>query len=184
MYYMENPQEIWKDIPGFEGYYQASTLGRIKSLPRIIKRLGKGDFPVFEKILKLCMTPKGYQFVHLHKGTSKKTWRIHTLIAMTFLNHNPDGTMKIIVDHINSIKTDNKVCNLQLTTNRHNCSKDKKNKSSKYTGVMWFKRDSKWRAQITTGFVNKHLGYFDCEEDARDAYENAVKLSVQNNIKK
>lgn len=175
MYYMENQQEIWKDIPGFEGYYQASTLGRILSLSRTIKRSGKDFITVSEKLLKLCLTTKGYQFVHLHKGTSRKTWPVHKLVAMTFLNHTPDGTMKTVVDHINHNKVDNRLCNLQLTTNRHNCSKDRQGKYSNITGVTYNKRKSLWLSQITVGNKNIFLGYFNSEHEAGLAYKKALE---------
>jgi ribosomal protein L15E len=67
---------------------------------------------------------------------------------MAFLNHTPCG-YKIVVDHIdNNIKTDNRLENLQLITQRENVSKDIKNTSSKYIGVCWHKKAKKWRSSI------------------------------------
>ena len=81
---MENIQEIWKDIPNYEGYYQVSNLGNVKSLARF-NNLGKR---VKERVLKnLVTTTKGYLVVRLSKIGLVKTKQIHQLVAEAFLNH-------------------------------------------------------------------------------------------------
>ncbi len=60
--------------------------------------------------------------------------------------------------------------NLQLITNKKNTSKDRKNKTSKYTGVSWHKQSNKWLAQFRENGSVKYLGTFETEEEARDAY--------------
>ena len=155
--------EIWKDIPNYEGMYQVSSLGRVKSL-----RFNK------EKILKPSIRTDGYLKVGLTKNKETKNITVHLLVATSFLNHKNDGTNKIVVDHINSIKTDNKLKNLQLISNRYNCSKDRKG-ISKYTGVTWFKRDKKWKAQIFKNNKQIHLGYFNTEIEASKAYQKELK---------
>lgn len=103
--------EIWKDIPGYEGIYQASTLGRIKS----INPSGKGvDIIMSEKSIS-----NGYKMVYLKRGKKPKTFLIHRLIAMTFLD-NPDSLP--IVNHKNENKLDNRVTNLEWCTANYNCS--------------------------------------------------------------
>ena len=167
-------QEIWKSIPTYEGIYQVSNLGRIKSLPRV--KLNKGKFPFYlkEKILSLAKDKNGYYTVSLTKDNIRKTFKPHQLVAMTFLNHKPCG-MKLIVDHIDNNPLNNVLYNLQIITQRHNASKDKKNKTSKYTGVYWFKAKSKWRSYIKIGLKQVHLGYFNCELSAHLAYQNKLK---------
>ena len=91
-----------------------------------------------ERILKANKNSAGYLGVVLYKYNKMKTLTVHKLVAMLFLNHIPDGH-NICVDHRNNIPTDNRVGNLQLISHRENISKDKKDGSSKYTGVCWDK---------------------------------------------
>lgn len=108
--------EVWKDIPDYEGIYQASTLGRIKSLEKTLKsRFGfrkmKG------KILKVNEKPNGYCYVILQDNLNTKTFRLHKLIALTFI---PNPENKPQLNHINGIKTDNSVDNLEWCTAKEN----------------------------------------------------------------
>jgi hypothetical protein len=82
------------------------------------------------------------------------------LVAMAFLNHKPDGTHKIVVDHINNNKLDNRVVNLQLISQRENLSKDRKDGTSKYVGVCWKKSRNKWQVDIKIDGKRKYLGLF------------------------
>jgi len=168
-------KEIFKDIPGYEGYYQASNFGRIKSLERNIYSNDKLHYIQKEKILKPCIRGKikFYHCVDLLKNNKRKNIGIHQLVAMAFLNHIPNG-FKIVVDHINNNPLDNRLENLQLITQRENNSKDKKGYSSKYTGVSWDSTRNKWRVSINIKGMPKHLGRFDCEIQASEAYQNAL----------
>lgn len=169
-------EEIWKDIPEYEGLYQVSNFGNIKSLVRETRNC-KGIFFTKEKILKPAFTCKGnkkYLAVALCKNLKQKTLRIHKLVAMAFLNHTPEG-YKLVVDHINNNSLDNSVNNLQLITQRKNTSKSQKNKSSKYTGVCWDKYAKKWKSNIRINGRSKHIGNFTNEHEAFLAYENKLK---------
>lgn len=166
--------EIWKDIPGYEGMYQVSNLGRIKSLSRDINR-NNSKFTLKEKILIGGIDSKGYKNVGLNFNSFKKVINIHKLVAMAFLNHIPDGTHKIVVDHINDNKLDNRVENLQLITNRENCSKSRKNTSSNYTGVSWHKRYNKLASNICINDKKVYLGRFNTEEEANEVYQLKLK---------
>jgi len=156
--------EIFKDIPGYEGMYQVSNLGRVKSL-----KCNR------EKILKLGVNNRGYLRVGLCNRGKIKTIQIHQLVAIAFLNHTPDGTMKIVVDHKDNDKLNNRLSNLQLISTRENSSKDKKGGTSKYTGVSWVKERNKWKSQITINGKIKRLGYFNSEEEASKYYQDALK---------
>lgn len=166
--------EIWKDIPDYEGLYQVSNLGNVKSLSRIILRHGKYPFLSKELILKAGIYKTGYRYVILQNKRNMKSFTIHCLVAKAFLNHKPDGTRKIVIDHINNIKWDNRLENLQLITHRQNTSKDKKNTSSKYTGVSFDKEKNKWKSCININKKLKHLGYFKNEYDAHLEYQKAL----------
>jgi hypothetical protein len=171
-----NNTEIWKDIPGYEGMYQVSNMGNVKSLSREVLRNGEYPMKIKEKILKPGLSSNSYLIVILCKNNLKKTINVHMLVSMAFLNHKSDGTNKICVDHINNIKTDNRVINLQIITNRENSSKDKKNGTSKYTGVSWSKLSNKWKAEIAINGKVKNLGYFIDEYVAHLEYEKALKM--------
>jgi len=167
--------EIWKDIPDFEGYYQVSNLGNIKSLSRTI--LGKNNTPTLlkEKILKFSKSTNGYYQVILNKNSNRKIFKVHSLVAICFLNHIPDGTHNVVIDHINEIKTDNRVENLRLIGHRENVARSIKNSTSTYIGVSWSKNAKKWISQITIDGKTKYLGLFDNEEDANKKYLETLK---------
>jgi hypothetical protein len=159
---MKKQEEEFRDIPGFEGY-QVSNLGRVKSF----KRYREG-------VLKNSIQHNGYYTTALSINNKSFTKNIHQLVAMAFLDHKPDG-FKIVVDHINRDKLDNNLENLQLISNRENSSKDKRDGTSKYTGVSLIKSYSKWKAQIDVNGKSIHLGTFNTEEEASEYYQNALK---------
>ena len=165
-------KEIYKDIAGYEGLYQASNLGNVRSLDRISSagRNLKG------RVLKPAPNTRGYSQVLLCKNGKTKGCTVHQLMAMTFLNHTPNGNKGLVVDHRSNEKTDNRLANLQLISHRENLSKDKKDCSSKYTGVSWFKRDSKWVANIHVNGKIKYLGLFTDELEASKAYQNELTI--------
>lgn len=100
--------EIWKDIEGFEGLYQVSNLGRVKSMN--YNRTGK------EKILKKSVT-HGYERVVLYKDKKQYNKNVHRLVAGSFID-NPNNLES--VNHINGIKTDNRAENLEWVTCKEN----------------------------------------------------------------
>jgi hypothetical protein len=171
-YFME--KEIWKDVVGYEGLYQVSSLGRVKGLARVVLKNGKYPFICKEKIIKNCINTGGYYYLGLSRNTKTKSRTIHQLMAEAFFNHKPCG-MNLVVDHINNDRLDNRLENLQIITNRENASKDIKNKSSKYTGVSWCKKRNKWTTRIRVGNKYLFLGYYINEEDANLAYQNKLK---------
>jgi hypothetical protein len=151
--------EIWKDIEGYKGY-QVSSIGRIRSL-----KFNK------EKILSQHIATNGYYMVGFY-GEKYKTFTIHSLVAVAFLGHKPNG-YKTVVDHIDNNKLNNNVENLQLISNRENISRQKP-KTSKYTGVSWCKTKKKWKAQITINRKTFQLGRYKCELKAHLVYKEKL----------
>ena len=165
--------EIWRDIPEYEGLYQVSNLGRVKSLSRYINR-PIGSYYTKERILKNRINSSGYYLIQLFKDGNMKNIFIHQLVAIAFLNHKPNG-YKLVVDHINDNKLDNRVENLQIVTQRFNTRKTQGNNTSRYKGVSWVKSLNRWRAIIFINGKNKYLGVFKCELAASHAYQKALK---------
>ena len=161
--------EEWKAVKGYEGLYEVSSKGRLKSLARE-DRLGR---QVKERILKASVAPDGYLKLNLYNEGVMKTHKIHQLVAIAFLNHTPNG-MEALVDHDDNDPLNNRVENLQIITQRENCSKDKKG-TSKYTGVSRQETAKKWKSQIYINGKLKYLGYFTDELKASEAYQSALK---------
>lgn len=111
--------EIWKDIPQYEGIYQASNLGRIKSLKRIAKKEYKGNRVVKEKIMRGTPNEDGYLKVHfkIKEKNINKVLFIHRLVAQTFIS-NPDNLPQ--VNHKDGNKKNNNINNLEWCTNLYN----------------------------------------------------------------
>lgn len=166
--------ESWFTILDYKDIYEINKFGIIKSLARK-DSIGRC---VKNRLLKPTIDTHGYHNVKLYKNGKSKTCLIHTLMAITFFGYVPDGkTSTLVVDHINNIKTDNAIENLQLVSNRVNGSKDRfrKNYTSKYVGVHWSVSSNKWCATILINKKRKFLGYYKLEIDAHKAYNNELK---------
>lgn len=105
-------KEIWKDIKGYEGKYQISNFGRVKSLPR------NGTINK-ERILKTKLTKFGYERVYLRNKNTRTWFLIHRLVAMYFIP-NPDNLPQ--VNHKDECKTNNHVENLEWCDGFYNQS--------------------------------------------------------------
>jgi len=156
--------EVWKDIPEYEGLYQVSNLGNIRSLN--YKRTGG------VKNLSPGVNSSGRFNVILYKQGNVKNYNVYVLVAIAFLNHKSSG-LKIVVDHIDNNRLNDKLYNLQLITQRQNVSKDRKG-TSNYTGVCIHKGTNKWQSTITVNGKQKHLGYFTDEKEASRVYQNEL----------
>lgn len=111
-------EEIWKDVAGYEGLYQVSNMGRVKSLARTrnMNLPWGGIAPVNERIRKFGKS-LGYQNITLSKNGVNERIRVHKLVAMTFIP-NPRGCTQI--NHKNGDKHDNRVENLEWVTPSEN----------------------------------------------------------------
>lgn len=116
--------EIWKNIPGWEGYYQASNIGRIRSLDRIVYSKEGRKFTFKGKILKPRRNKRGYFYLGLHKGGKIKSCTVHRLIALTFI---PNPLNYPQVHHRDDNQVDNNVNNLKwgtISQNSHDAIKN------------------------------------------------------------
>jgi len=111
-------KEIWKDIKGYEGYYQVSNLGRVKSLDRLVFTNGyKSKYIKLGKILSNGINGDGYEHVVLYKYGKKLTTKVHRLVAIAFI---PNNSNKPEVNHIDSNRKNNKLNNLEWVTKSEN----------------------------------------------------------------
>ena len=166
---METKKEVWKDIEGYEGIYEISNFGRVKSY----KRNSEG------KILKPCVSSWGYLFFVSSKGGKTKTLYIHGLVAKHFLGYKPDR-MFSVVNHIDGNKTNNNISNLEIVSARKNANEfhrlNSEKLTSKYAGVSLnrSRTEKKWRASVTIKgkqIFNKH---FTTELEAAAAYQSKL----------
>lgn len=151
--------EEWKDIPGFEGLYQASNLGRVKSLKRF--RKGKNDclVSVKEKIKKSVIDRYGYYQVVLCKNSIKKAYLVHRLVFKAFNGSIPEGLQ---VNHINEIKTDNRLENLNLMTAKENCN--------------WGSRNERSTKKRINGKCSKPVLQFDLNDNLVKEYPSIMQV--------
>lgn len=158
---MENINEEWKEIEGFENYL-ISNLGNIYS-----------EYSL--KPVKARIDKNGYKRVDLRKDNTRYTHRVHRLIAIAFIA-NPEN--KPFIDHINNDRLDNRIENLRWATNQENTfnSQISKNNTSGIKGVSYNKRDKKWIARITINGKVIHIGSFLNKEDAIKA---RLKKSIE-----
>lgn len=157
-------KEVWKDVPGYDGIYQVSDLGRVRS-----NRFNK------QRFLSQSPHKDGYLKVGLSKDKKLRSFTIHKLVMISFV-----GESQLPIDHINEIKTDNRRRNLRYLDHRENVSRSKKNGASKYTGVSLHKNTQTWRSRIHINKKDYCLGYFKDEVSAHQSYQKALNNWVKN----
>lgn len=165
---MREEIEIWKPVFGAP-QYQVSSLGRVRSLDRILKdgRFWRG------RILRQHLNNKGYYTTSIKYESGKRKRLVHSLVMESFKGHTPCRFNH--VDHINNKKTDNRLMNLQVLSARDNTIKSRGQGSSIYTGVYWNKAAKKWHSQIIINGSSTYLGIYACELAAAKAYQDKLK---------
>lgn len=110
--------EVWKDIPHYEGLYQVSNLGRVKALPRERINHSGGRWIQPERIMSIGINKDGYETTNLTAANGvRKTEKVHRLVALAFLD-NPNNLPE--VNHKNCIRDDNRVENLEWISRKDN----------------------------------------------------------------
>lgn len=162
-------KETWKNVKGYDGLYEVSNLGRIRSLGRICNSKNNSTQKKKARILTQEITVHGYCRVRLFdaNGTSKH-YAVHRLVLSAFV-----GDSSLQVNHINEIKTDNRLVNLEYVTPKKNCEHgtrnqriSENNKGKNVKGVLQISKDgniintfsSRAEAQTATGVDAGHIG--------------------------
>jgi len=167
---MEN--EIWVDVIGYEGLYEVSNLGRVKSLPRKWVLPNGGIKSHDGIIMKQIKQKAGYMCVPLRKDKKRQFCKVHRLVFESF-----NGKTDLFVDHIvERNQSDNRLENLQALNCRANISKNKLSlkRTSRFTGVCFIEKYKSWQSQIWVKPKKIWLGYFNTEIEAHNAYQNAL----------
>jgi len=153
--------EEFKEVPGYDGMYQISNFGTLKSF-----KTGKW------KIINGCEKKKGRRCFSLWDGKKRKSHNVSVVVMMAFKNFKPNG-FNLVVDHIDNDCKNDRLDNLQIISQRENSSKDKLG-ISKLTGVDWHGDVAKWRSQIRINKKMVHLGLFVNENEAGEIYKLAL----------
>lgn len=164
-------EEIWKDIAGYEGKYQVSNLGNVKSTVRCVSK----DYV----ILKPRIHTGGYVRVTLPVPAGRVDRYIHRLVAQAFIE-NPNNEQ--YVNHIDGDKKNNAVVNLEWVNKRENINhyiQNCKVKTSRYTGVSL--ENNCWSAVLYIGKQAFYLGGYKTEDQAAIAYKSEfIKRGIAN----
>ena len=176
------PNEIWKAIPSYEGLYEASTAGRIKSCDRIVPHSkDSSDSRVLNgKLLRYGYNTRGYQLVVLSKNGKTTTKHVHVLIAITFLDHIPKSGF--IVEHDDEDKNNNSLSNIKIRTQRVNVVKHISLKKDFETIGTTKISDGRYKASIYVNGKTKNLGVFQTRKLAHNAYLQEFNKINQTNI--
>lgn len=144
--------EVWRDIPGYEGLYQASTEGRIRSLTRQITQIGRWGTPFTRTVKGRILRPgrycpSGHVSVVLGRGSNGSP--VHQLVMLTFVSPAPEGQE---VRHLNGDPTDNRLDNLAYGSRTENILDVYR------IGKRWRKLTSEQAAEIKTALENGAKG--------------------------
>ena len=171
---MEQLIEDIQPIKDFEDLYEISNYGYIISLAKTWIA-GNGVNLVKPTTIMKTSLSKGYERTILCKNKQQKQVFVHQLVWDHFGDKLRDNKL-FQIDHKDENKLNNRIDNLQLITQRQNIAKSYKNKSkSSFTGVTQDNRTKRWRSRMWVNGKNIHLGMFDKETDASNAYQNKLK---------
>jgi hypothetical protein len=151
-------KETWKAIEGYEGAYEVSNLGQVRSLDRVVEG-PRGPKKLKGRVLKQRTHNKGYRQLKLSKDGKKKTLLVHRLVVLAFLG--PPGPGEA-VDHKDGDRANNEARNLRWASqglNNQNMKTPERNKSG-VKGVSWHKAAGKWEVQVRLHGKNHYGGLF------------------------
>jgi hypothetical protein len=158
-------KEIWKAVKNYEGIYEVSNLGNVRSL-----HFNK------QKILKPAINGRGYLHVVFSKNGKYKTFYIHQLVAMCFLEHERCG-MKIVINHKDKNQKNNHIDNLEILTQFENIHHSLSNNyKERKIGIILNKKTNRWVALFYINGKNNYIGTYRTEIEAINAREKYCKL--------
>jgi hypothetical protein len=159
---------------GLETNIEVTRCGRVRRVPKdwIKYKFYKHTYEVdFANLVK----SNGYIVLGVNiKNYKPRALAVHQMVASVFLNHTING-YSLVVDHIDSDRTNNHVDNLKLVTNRENSSKEVTIKSGLPTGVTYNKKYKKYSVFITIKKSNRYLGWYSNVEEASEVYQHVLK---------
>ena len=160
--------EIWKPVKGFEECYEVSSMGNVRSVDRHLM-LGKQYCLLKGKPIKPYLTPKGYLMVDLCKNSQRTHYLVHRLVANAFI---PNQNNLPCIDHINTIKTDNRVENLRWCTNKENSNNPL---TREHINIKSHSKEAKEKI-LATKRKNQSIG---CEVSVYYIDEDGTKISFK-----
>lgn len=173
-------QEIWKDIKGYEGYYQISNLGNIKGLNRTIenKSVIGGKYKIKEKNKSQTISKTGYYICALYKNGKGRTFKVHRLIAEAFID-NIDNLP--IINHKDGNKLNNSIDNLEWCDYSHN-NKEAYKQGLKEKNLKWIvecnkrKRKKVNQYDLNNNFIKQYKSIQEAESQTKVHHINIIKV--------
>lgn len=170
---MTTKQEQWKEVPGYEGQYCVSSIGRVYSIERSVEDSRGRTYKIPGRILKQRKNIDGYMIVGLAKDGKQIVYRVHRLVAAAFLNMPIRTGIEATVNHINGIKTDNQVSNLEVVSQREN------NIHAVNTNLVNHNGEHNGRAKLTASQVAeiRYLATQDKKSNGKQSHGFFTKIS-------
>lgn len=175
-----NMREIWKDIKEYEGLYQVSNLGNIKSLNRTIENKGSigGKYRIKEKNRAQTISKTGYYICTLYKKGKGRTFKVHRLIAEAFID-NPDNLP--IINHKDGNKLNNLIDNLEWCDYSHN-NKEAYKQGLKEKNLKWIiecnkrKRKKVNQYDLNNNLIKQYKSIHEAENETKVHHINIIKV--------
>jgi len=173
-------EEIWKDIKGYEGYYQISNLGNIKSLNRTIENKGAigGKYKIKGKSRSQSISKTGYYICTLCKNGKERTFKVHRLIAEAFID-NPNNLP--IINHKDGNKLNNSIDNLEWCDYSYN-NKEAYKQGLKESNLKWIiecnkrKRKKVNQYDLNNNFIKQYESINEAENQTKVHHINIIKV--------
>ena len=144
-------KEMWRPIEGYEGKYEVSNKGRVKSLKRYSTRFGYQKELVGEKLMSIQKSPTGYMQVHLSNKGKRTTKSVHRLVAQAFIP-NPQGLP--LINHKDEDPTNNHVENLEWCTQKYNVNYGTARKRARATRKL---NETKGKTKVDQALLKAHI---------------------------
>jgi len=164
--------ELWKDVEGYEGLYQVSSLGRMKSLSRPVKQRNNSIQVKSGKIIKGYENKKGYIQMGITKENEKNTKPMHRWVAEAFITNLEN---KPQINHIDGVKTNNNINNLEWVTNEENAE------HARSLGLMIYRPENLKKATIAAVKANQKKVNRLCLKGGKTITYNSIKEAGEAN---